>query len=66
MVGTRINKYLLDNGIKQSFVAEKVGISPAKMSAICRGERSLDCVLYYEICKVLGVSYESFFEEADD
>ena len=35
MVGLKIKEYLEENGIKQSFVAEKVGIAPAQMSEIC-------------------------------
>lgn len=62
MVGRRIGQYLKDNGIKQSFVAEKVGISNPRMSDICNKDLSLDCILYYKICKVLGVSLEKFLE----
>ena len=62
MVGVKIGQYLTDNGIKQSFVAEKVGIAKTKMSDICKG-RSIDCVLYYKICKVLNVPLETFLQD---
>lgn len=63
MVGKRIDEYLTENGIKQSFVAEKVGIEPSRMSGICKKGRNIDCVLYYKICKVLNVPFETFMEE---
>ena len=62
MVGKEIKEYLEQNGIKQSFVAEKVGITPSQMSGICNKGRSIDCVLYYKICRALNVPLDLFFE----
>lgn len=62
MVGKRIGQYLKDHGITQSFVAEKVGIDKPRMSDICTKGRSIDCVLYYKICKALNVPFETFLE----
>lgn len=62
MVGERIKQYLTDNGIKQTFVAEKVGITQPQMSEICNKGRSIDCLLYYRICKALNVPFETFLE----
>ena len=67
MVGERIKQYLTDNGIKQTFVAEKVGITQPQMSEICNKGRSIDCLLYYRICKALNVPLETFLEgEVDE
>lgn len=60
MVGEKIKQYLTDNGIKQAFLAEKVGISPSQMSDICNKGRTIDCVLYYKICKALNVPLDLF------
>ena len=65
MVGKRIGQYLKANGIKQAFVAEKVGISCPQMSDICTKGRSVDCVLYYKICKALNLPLETFLEGED-
>ena len=65
MVGKNIGQYLIENGIKQSFVAEKVGIPKSQMSDICTKDRSVDSVLYYRICKVLNVPLEQFLEEVE-
>lgn len=64
MIGARIKEYLSDNGIKQGFVAEKVGITPSQMSDICNKNRSIDCITYYKICKVLDVPLDKFIKEA--
>lgn len=66
MVGARIKKYLEDHGIKQSFVAEKVGLSASQMSDICIKDRTIDCVEYYKICKVLNVPLEMFLEGIEE
>ena len=65
MVGKNIGQYLIENGLKQSFVAEKVGIPKSQMSDICTKDRSVDSVLYYRICKVLNVPLEQFLEEVE-
>lgn len=46
MVGKKIGEYLADNGIKQSFVAEKAGITKQQMSDICTKGRTIDCMVY--------------------
>lgn len=65
MVGMKIGEYLEENGIKQSFVAEKVGITPSRMSEIVNKQNRIDCVLYYKICKVLNVPLELFLEDEE-
>lgn len=66
MVGIRIKEYLNANGIKQSFVAEKTGLSAMVISDICNGNRKIDVVEYYKICKVLNVPFETFLEEGEE
>ena len=60
MVGIAIKEYLEANGIKQAFVAEKAGLTPSQMSGICNGKSSIDCVVYYKICRALNVPLEYF------
>jgi transcriptional regulator with XRE-family HTH domain len=66
MVGARIKKYLEEHGIKQSFVADKVGLTASQMSDICIKDRTIDCLVYYKICKVLNVPLESFLEDVSE
>jgi transcriptional regulator with XRE-family HTH domain len=66
MVGERIKRYLTENGIKQSFLCEKIGIAPSQLSDICNKGRSIDCVLYYKICKALNQPLEAFLEDEEE
>ena len=62
MVGKKLKEYLSEHGIMQGYVANKVGISPSQMSDICNKDRTIDCILYYKICKALDVPLETFLE----
>lgn len=64
MIGQRIKQYLEGNGIKQSFVAEKIGITKQKMAYIC-SSKNVDCVTYYRICKALNVPLETFLDDLE-
>jgi transcriptional regulator with XRE-family HTH domain len=63
MVGAKIKEYLDNHGIKQSWLASKVGLSPSQMSDICIKDRTIDCVVYFKICKVLNVPLEEFLKD---
>lgn len=65
MLGLRIKDYLTENGIKQSFLVEKTGMTASTISDICTGTRQkVDAIEYYKICKALGVSLDTFlFDE---
>ena len=65
MVGSRIGKYLTDNGIKQAFLCQKTGLTPSQMSDICTKDRSVDAEVYHRICKALNVPLEKFLEEEE-
>ena len=62
MVGKKIKQYLVDNGIKQTFLAEKTGLSQMAISDICNRDRKIDVVEYAKICKALNVPFETFLE----
>ena len=66
MVGKAIGQYLTENGIKQSFVADKVGIPKSQMSDICTKDRTVDSVLYYKICKALNVPLGTFLDQLEE
>ena len=63
MLGARIKNYLDDNGIKQSFLAEKLGTFNSTMSDMLNGKRNITAIEYYQICKSLNVPMEKFVEE---
>lgn len=63
MLGEKIKNYLVENGIKQRFLAEKLKLPDPVISDMLSGQRKIDAVEYYQICKALRVSLEYFFEE---
>lgn len=63
MIGAKIKCYLNENGIKQSYVCKKANITPSQMSDICNKDRSIDCLLYFRICKALDLPLEYFLKE---
>lgn len=56
-----IRKYLLDHGIKQSFVAEKCGWTRQKTNAIATGKAKITANEYGDLCDAIGVPYDYFF-----
>ena len=63
MIGANIKNYLESKGIKQSFLADAIGVPAPKISDICNGKCGIDCILYWKICKVLEVPYETFMPD---
>lgn len=63
MVGKKIKEYLAEKGIKQTFLAEKTGLSNSAISDICNNDRRIECVEYYKICKALDVPLEQFLAD---
>lgn len=63
MVGARIKNYLLEKGIKQSFLVEKTGLTASIISDIVNSNRvKIDAVEYYKICRALEVPFETFLD----
>lgn len=62
MVGQRIKAYLIENGIKQSFLSDKADISTPILSAILAGSRKIEIMEYYRICRALNVDMLTFIE----
>lgn len=61
-IGKKIQDYLRENGIKQSFVAERSGLTDSIISDICNDKRKVDVIEYYKICKALQVPLNHFLE----
>ena len=61
-IGKKIQDYLRENGIKQSFVAERSGLTDSIISDICNDKRKVDVIEYYKICKALQVPLNHFRE----
>lgn len=62
----RIAKYLVDHGISQKFLADRIGISTVCMSNRLNGKCSLGANEFLEICKALEKDPNYFMEETTD
>ena len=63
MLGLKIKKYMDAKGIKQTFLADKTGMSTQIVNAILNGNRKIEAVEYYSICKALDRPLNYFMEE---
>lgn len=61
MLGAIIKKYITEKGIKQTYIAEKTGISSQVINAILNGNRKIEANEYFEICKALDRPLDFFF-----
>ena len=60
MTGQRISDYLKENGIKQKWLADRVGVTEAQMSNCLNSKTTISAELLFQICSALGVSSEEF------
>lgn len=63
MLGLKIRDYMDNKGIKQTFLAEKTGLSLQAINTILNGSRKIEANEYFEICKALDKPLEFFFKE---
>ena len=60
-VADKLKAYIEDNGIKQTYIAEKTGIDVKTLNAILNGYVRLSVDRLEAICNVLKVSPKKFF-----
>ncbi len=60
MLIDEIAEYVKAKGIKQSVLADAVGITPQAMSETLRGERALKAEEFVDICEFLEVPMTRF------
>ena len=58
--GRDIKAYLVTNGLKQAYVAEKAGIPEPIFSMIMNDKRKIEVNEYMRICDAIGVPLEQF------
>ena len=59
-INERLNDYVDKNGIKQSFIAQKTGISPDTISKILNGNRRIMADEFLDICTALNIDPNIF------
>ena len=61
MVNDNVSKAIADSGLKQKFVAEKIGMSEPTLSALLAGKRKIDVDEFFKICTVLKMRPEVLY-----
>lgn len=56
----KIKTYLKENGISQSSIAKKIGLTPSKLSLSLSGRRALTLQEFEGICRVLRIPPNKF------
>ena len=60
LLAENIGKYLKDNGIKQTWLAERLDVPVTTLNGIINGRAELKADMFITICHVLNVSPETF------
>ena len=60
-----IASYLEKNGIKQTFLAERTGITPIAISTMLNLKRDISAEEYISICDALNVTLDFFVNYPD-
>ena len=61
MVNDRVCRAIADSGMKQKFIAEKIGMSEPTFSAMLAGKRKIDVDEFFKICVVLKMRPEVLY-----
>ena len=64
-IGEKIKAYLVENGIKQTFVAKQSGLPDSTISDILNKGRRIEIIEYWKICGALNVPMEYFVPKSD-
>lgn len=60
MIGIKVKQYLDENGIKYSFLSEKIGIPMNVLSPLLNGKRKMSVEEYFLICNALELPVDTF------
>ena len=61
----KIKSYLEENGIKQSYLQKKLGISMSSVNALLNGNRGISAEEYFIICDALKVPLDFFKQDQE-
>lgn len=61
MVNDRISAAVEDSGLKQKFIADKIGISEPSFSAMLSGKRKVDVDEFFGLCMVLNMNPDKLY-----
>lgn len=61
MVNDKVCMAVADSGMKQKYIAERIGVSEPTFSAILAGKRKIDVDEFFGICKVLKMEPDDLY-----
>lgn len=61
MVNDRVCKAIADSGMKQKYIAERIGVSEPTFSAILAGKRKIDVDEFFGICEALKMKPDELY-----
>ena len=61
MVNERISAAVEDSGLKQKYIADRIGVSEPTFSAILAGKRKVDVEEFFRLCRVLKKTPEELY-----
>ena len=64
MLGALAKEYMKSNGIKQSYVAEKMGMPPQGVGQILNEKRKIEASEFFSMCEAMGVDAAEFAQTA--
>lgn len=62
VVQSKVAQYLKEQGIKQSWLAQKTGLTDNMISGILNGKRKMTADEFVRICKAIGKNPNDFME----
>lgn len=62
MAAERLSMAIKESGLKQKYIAEKVGISEQALSAMLNGRQKIDIDTFFAIAVVLKMTPEQIYE----
>lgn len=61
-IESKIKEIIIDRGLQQKFICEKIKISQEQFSQCLRGKRKLKAVEFLAVCSLLGLNLSDFEE----
>lgn len=63
MIAKNIGEYLKENGIKQIWLADRLGIPATTLNGILNGRAEMKADMFISICRILNIPPETFANE---
>ena len=65
MVAKSIGEYLRENGIKQTWLADRLDVPATTLNGIINGRTEMKADMFISICRILNVPPETFAKETE-